>query len=61
MYKNPSNILRFKNTHDLKIPQSVIIYLQRNILLHFFQPRGIFHKHNMKKIVELAKTFYLFV
>ena len=46
--------LGFKKAQDLKIPQS-IIYLQRNILLHFFLLRSIFHK--MKKIVELAKTF----
>ena len=26
-YKNPSNNLRFKNAHDLKTPESIIIYL----------------------------------
>ena len=48
------NIFRLKKTLDLKIPH-IIIY--KGILL----PRSIFHKSKMKKIVKLAKTFWLFV
>ena len=50
-----------KIKEKLRSENSTEYYLQRNILLHFFLLQSIFHKHKIKKIVELARTLLLFI
>ena len=50
-----------KIKEKLRSENSTEYYLQRNILLLFFLPRSIFHKHKIEKIVELARTLLLFI